>query len=234
MWGASKLVVLVAALIATYVLFAFSSMRIALRAREVVLPDLEGLSVVEATQTLSDLGLTLRVDEVKRLDPRVPADQILTQDPEAGATMRPQRSVRVWLSAGPRNAVIPRLTGETERTAMLRLQADDLALVGPAEIRSNAYAPDTVVAQAPEPESRGTDVALLVNRGQRSPTYVMPDLIGVDGNLAAELLRNRGFRVALVGQQPYPGVPPGIVLRQIPEAGFRIAPGEPISLEVSR
>jgi beta-lactam-binding protein with PASTA domain len=40
--------------------------------------------------------------------------------------------------------------------------------------------------------------------------------------------------VAVVGSMPYPGVASGVVLRQSPQAGFQIAPGEPISLEVSR
>jgi beta-lactam-binding protein with PASTA domain len=62
----------------------------------------------------------------------------------------------------------------------------------------------------------------------------MPDLIGVNGDRAAELLRSRGFRASVVASQPYPGVPPGVVLRQNPQGGFQIAPGEPISLEVSR
>ena len=62
----------------------------------------------------------------------------------------------------------------------------------------------------------------------------MPDLIGVNGDRAAEILRGRGFRVAVVGSNPYPGVAAGIVLRQSPQGGFQIAPGEPISLEVSR
>jgi len=54
------------------------------------------------------------------------------------------------------------------------------------------------------------------------------------GLAVAALLRARGFRVAVVGDHPYPGVPAGVVLRQNPQAGFQIAPGEPISLEVSR
>ena len=77
-------------------------------------------------------------------------------------------------------------------------------------------------------------MSLLVNRPQRGVTYVMPDLIGVNVDRAAELLRSHGFRVAVVGDTPYPGVPAGIVLRQSPQAGFQIAPGEPISIEVSR
>src|SRR5438093_51809 len=80
----------------------------------------------------------------------------------------------------------------------------------------------------------GGQVALLVNRGERGSSYVMPDLIGVNGDRAADVLRNHGFRVAVVGSQPYPGVAAGIVIRQSPQAGFQIAPGEPISLEVSR
>jgi serine/threonine-protein kinase len=107
--------------------------------------------------------------------------------------------------------------------------------VGPAaEIRSLDYAAGTVVAQNPPAMSKSDTISLLVNRGERGATYVMPDLIGVNGDRAADLLRTKGFRVAVVGDHPYPGVPGGVVLRQSPQAGFQIAPGEPISIEVSR
>ncbi len=62
----------------------------------------------------------------------------------------------------------------------------------------------------------------------------MPDLIGVNGDRAADILREHGFRVAGVGSNPDPGVAAGVVIRQSPQAGFQISPGEPISLEVSR
>ena len=44
----------------------------------------------------------------------------------------------------------------------------------------------------------------------------------------------RGFRVAIVGSTPYPGVTAGVVLRQNPQAGFQIGPDEAIGIEVSR
>jgi beta-lactam-binding protein with PASTA domain len=93
---------------------------------------------------------------------------------------------------------------------------------------------DVILAQEPPAKSAGVRVALLVNRGEQGITYVMPDLIGVNGDRAADVLRRRGFRVAVVGSNPYPGVAAGIVIHQTPQGGFRIAPGEPISLEVSR
>jgi serine/threonine-protein kinase len=233
-YSAGKLLVLAGALILTYLLFAAVGMRVALRTREVQVPPLTGKTVNEATGLLTEAGLNLKVEEGRRLDPKVPAGQIVTQDPAAGVRTRRERSVKVWVSGGPRSTTIPELSGESERTAQLRLQQEGLGLSSIAEIRSADYPAGTIVAQSPAPRTNAAQVALLVNRGERGARYVMPDLIGVDGSRAAELLRTRGFRATVVGDHPYPGVAPGIVLRQNPQAGFQIAPGEPISLEVSR
>jgi eukaryotic-like serine/threonine-protein kinase len=233
-WSVGKLLLLGGALIATYGLFAAASMRMALRAGEVQVPDLTNRSANEATAAAADLGLTLRVDETRRPDLKIAADRVVAQEPSAGSTARRQRSVRVWLSAGSRAATIPALTGETERAAQLRLTQAGLDLAGVSEIRSQAYPSEVVVAQAPASAGPGAGVALLVNRGEHGASYVMPDLIGVSGDRAAKILRDQGFRVAVVGSMPYPGVASGVVLRQSPQAGFQIAPGEPISLEVSR
>lgn len=229
-----KLLAIGTLLVATYLLFAVTAMRVALKAREVQVPDLENHTVAEATRLLEADGLVLSVDERGRLDPKIPAGNIAVQEPTPGATTRRQRSIRVWLSQGARVTTIPTLTGETERSAELRLQEDGLSLVGLAEVRSAEYPSGTVIAQEPPGAAHGTEVALLVNRGQQTAGYVMPDLIGIAGNRALDLLRSHGFRVSIVGELPYPGIPPGIVLRQSPSAGFQVGAGEPISLEVSR
>jgi serine/threonine-protein kinase len=233
-WSAGKLVLLGVALLVTYVLFAAGAMRVALRSREVLVPDLLNQTPAEATETMTQVGLSLRVDETRRLDPKIPANRIVAQDPPGGATLRSQRNVRVWLSAGPRATAVPSVTGQTERSAEQRLLQDGLAVAAISEIRTQTYAPDVVVAQDPEPRTPAERVALLISRPESGAGYVMPDLIGVNGDRAAEILRRHGFRVAVVGSMPYPGVAAGVVLRQNPQAGFEIAPGEPISLEVSR
>jgi eukaryotic-like serine/threonine-protein kinase len=234
MWSAGKIVALAGALVATYFVFAAGAVRIALRAREVTVPDLTSHTTSEASAMTAPLGLTLREDELRRPDAKIGAGRIITQDPAAGSVARRARTIRVWLSAGQRAAIVPALTGETERAAQLRLSQNGLALSSISEIRSYAYPADVVVAQQPAAQVAGSSVTLLVNRGAPAATYVMPDLIGVSGDRAAEVLRARGFRVAVVGSNPYPGISPGVVIRQNPQAGYQIAPGEPISLEVSR
>jgi len=129
---------------------------------------------------------------------------------------------------------VPAVVGLTERTAQLRLEAEGVGIREMAIVRSSGFPTGVVLAQSPAPGAAAETVAVLVNRGERGLTYVMPDLIGVDAGQAATVLRGRGFRVALVAEQPYPGVPPGVVLRQAPLGGFQIAPGDAISLEVSR
>ena len=233
-WGLGKFLVLVGALAATFFVFAGVAMRVALRAREVQVPKLVGTTVNDASQALADLGLTLRLDPNQRPDDKVPAGRIMQQDPSPGAQARRQRTLRVWVSSGARATMVPPLVGQTERTARIRLEQDGLELATVSEFRSTDYAADAVVAQDPAPTSRAPRVSVLLNRGEQAVTFVRPDLIGMNGERASEALRRRGFRVAIVGSQPYAGVPPGTVVRQQPAGGFRVGPADAISIEVSR
>jgi serine/threonine-protein kinase len=233
-WGFGKLLVIAGGLVATFVIFFAASARIALRSRDVVVPALAGRTVNQASAALGELGLMLRVEEGRRVDPRVPEGRVVLQEPPAGSTTRRPRSVKVWLSAGARAPVVPLLVGGTERAARLRLHGDGLNLLRTVDVRTSDYPIDVVVGQWPAAETKGADVVLLVNRGERGATYVMPDVIGLDGERAAAVLRSYGFRVAVVGSYPYPGIRAGIVLRQNPRSGFQVAPGDAISLEVSR
>ena len=232
-WGFGKFLLLLGALGATFLVSFGVSMRIALRSREVEVPKLQGLTVNEATAALGDLGLGLRVDDIHRPDNRIPSGRVMQQDPAPGTTARRQRTIRVWISAGPHVTTVPQLIGQSERTARIRLQQDGVEIGPVSEFRSADYAADAIVAQNPPPTSKAPQVSLLLNRGEQAQTFVMPDVIGMDGTKAADVLRARGFRVSIVGTQQTPGVPPGTIIRQQPVGGFQFAPSDTISLEVS-
>src|SRR5690606_12383136 len=80
-WSLGKLLLLVGALAATFGLFALIGMRAALRAQQVEVPELVGMTVSDASRHLGELGLTLRTDPNQRPDERVPAGSIMQQDP---------------------------------------------------------------------------------------------------------------------------------------------------------
>jgi eukaryotic-like serine/threonine-protein kinase len=233
-WTFGKVMLLLGALAGTFLAFFTLSMRLALRASEVSVPPLSGVTVNDATAALGELGLTLRVDDSQRPDDKVPAGRIMQQDPAPGTRARRQRTVRVWLSSGPRAVVVPRVVGTSERTARIRLEQGEMTVVATSAIKSTDYAPDTIVAQSPEPDTPSSRVRLLVNRGEPALSYVMPDVTGAEAERAADALRQQGLRVVLatvpVGEQQQPGM----VTRQQPAAGAPVSATDVVSLEVSR
>jgi serine/threonine-protein kinase len=229
-----KWLLLVGGLVATFFVFAAIAMRVAVRALEVRVPPLIGQPVEQARGVASDLGLVVRVDEIRRPDAKIPVGHVLGQDPPAGTSARRQRTVRLWVSAGPRIVVAPKLVGESDRAAQITLTQDGVTAASISEIRDRFYPADVVIAQDPPPGTRTSEVRLLVNRGEDRVSYVMPDLIGVNADRAADILRAKGFRVSIGSQQAAPGLPPGVVIRQTPAGGYQVHPGDSISLEVSR
>jgi len=233
-WSLGKFFVLMGALGVTFLVFFGVSMRVALWARDVQVPSLVGRTVNEATAALADRDLALRVEENKRPDDKIEVGKVMQQEPEGGVTSRRQRTVLGWISSGPKRTIVPPLVGQNERAAQSSLQQQGVVVSSVSEFRSSDYPADVIVAQDPAATSRAPEVSILLNRGELSATYVMPDVIGVDGERAADALRRQGFRISIVGTQPYPGVPPGTVVRQQPASGFRVGASDAISLEVSR
>jgi serine/threonine-protein kinase len=233
-WNLGRLVFIGSALAATFLVFAAVAVRVAVRAREVTVPDVTGASIAEAADRLAVEHLSLRVDASQRPSTEVPPGQVLGQDPRPGAMSRRQRTVRVWVSAGPKISHMPQLVGESERAARMRLAQEGLDAATVAEIRSGRFLADAVVAQDPASGQPASEVRLLVSRGVEADSYVMPDLIGLGGDAAAAVLRQQGFRVSFVAQQSESGLPSGMVVRQTPAGGYQVQPGDSISLEVAR
>jgi serine/threonine-protein kinase len=233
-WNVGRILVLTGALCATFGAFFLTAAKVTSRAREVKVPDVRGVSVAQATEAIARVGLVLRVDPVRRADAKVPADHVLSQDPDPGSVLRRQRGVRVRVSDGQRAPDLPVVIGQGDRAAEITLTQSGVTIASRAEIRSTAFDPDTVVAQDPPGRSRASAVALLINRRAPDQSFVMPDLIGAAAARVTDLLRQRGFRVPSPTPVNYPNLPPGIVVRQTPQAGFQISAGETISLEVTR
>ncbi|MBW8869006.1 MAG: PASTA domain-containing protein [Acidobacteria bacterium] len=233
-WGAGQILFLGFALLVTYGVFFIASMGVAIRSRNVSVPNLAGQSLAQAEASLASVGLTASLDPLRRADLKVPADHVLTQEPSAGTTIRRGRAVKLRISEGATLPALPEVVGLTEQDAKARLQYAGITLTSIAEIQNGELNADRVVAQDPPARSMSGSAALLVNRSALGTTYVMPDLIGTPERRVTDFLRARGFRVAVVGYAAYPGLAGGVVIKQTPQAGFQIPPGETISLEVSR
>lgn len=226
---------LAVALLLTAGVSAVVTMRAVLTSQEVAVPALLEKRIPEAGALSSRVGLLVRV-EGKRNDPRVPPDRIVAQEPPPGATLKSHRSIRVWLSLGPRRQRVPAVEGQSLRTARLTLDQNQVPVARVAEIGDTAEE-GTILVQRPvagDVESIGDGISLLVSRGPGGRDYVMPDLIGRKAEDVLDGLRLAGLKVADVRYRSYPGLAPGIVLRQSPAAGHRVSPRSTVSLDISK
>lgn len=210
-------------------------MRVVLDSRDVAVPPLTGRTLPEAEALVATRGLALRIDG-RRHDGSVPAERVVAQEPPPGATLKARRAVRLWMSLGPKRVTVPRVEGESVRTARSALEQAGVPLARAIEIQDRAPEGTVLVQRPPagEADLAGDGAALLVSRGLRDMSYVMPDLIGRDARAVLETLDHAGLKVTDVRYRSYPGVAPGIVLRQSPAAGQRVSSRAALSLDVSR
>lgn len=131
--------------------------------RQLEVGDVVGLTATTAVQALRAMGLTPHLEETHHAD--VPAGEVLTVDPPAGAVVDEASEVTVLVSLGPAQVTVPDLVGERVDDALRQLL--DLDLEVEVERRGGFRAllrPNRVYDQAPAPES-------IVDTGDRLLLY---------------------------------------------------------------
>ena len=227
---------MVAILCVAGILSALTAMRFAIRGREVEVPPVIGKTEVEAGQILENSRLVLKVSS-KRFSSDIPEGHVIAQIPPSGTRLKADRSVRVLISLGERRFAVPNLLGTSLRAAQLMLTQRRLTVGNTLYAHTPAGDPSTVAYQSPRPgtlEGSDPSVNILISLGPAAEAFIMPDLIGKPAELVMSRARNEGFRIGKVTYRNYPGVDPGVVIQQKPQAGYRLPKTETILLDVSQ
>jgi len=215
---------------------AITAMRWAIQGKEVTVPEVTGKTEGEATTVLAANNLALRVSG-KRFSKEMPADRIVVQDPPPGTRLKTSRSVKVLLSKGDRSYAVPNIVGTSLRAAKLTLEQRNFTLGNTLMVRTESGEPLTIQQQDPQPGSQeGTDpsVNVLVSSGRIEESFVMPDLIGKRLDQTSMRIRSEGFQLGKLSYRKQPGVGPGLIVQQQPQAGHRMLKNDLITLEVSQ
>jgi eukaryotic-like serine/threonine-protein kinase len=232
----SGMVLMVAILGVAGIVSALTAMRFAIRGREVEVPSLMGKTADKAKELLGHDGLVLKVSS-SRFSSEIPEGHILEQIPPSGTKVKVNRTVRVLVSLGERRFAVPNLVGTSLRAAQLTLAQRKLALGKTLYAHTSDGDASTVVHQTPKPGTQeGSDpsVDILISLGPPAEYFIMPDLIGKPADLVASRARNEGFRLGKINSRKYPGVEPGVVIQQKPQAGYRLTKSDVILLDVSQ
>jgi serine/threonine-protein kinase len=212
------------------------SYRLVIRGEMVTLPDLIGKTVEEAKLELVKKKLSLTLRGVQ-FDNQWERGKIIHQNPSAGSKMKINKAVKIILSAGSEQVIVPNLEGKTLKSASQILKSAGLRRGKTSQVHSSDRAAGKIIAQQPlllEEIGRNSSVSLLVSQGEREKKYLMPDLIGKKAPPVISKLKKMDFRVGVVRYSYYPGLEPGIIIKHLPPHGFRIQKNNLITLEVSK
>ena len=196
--------------------------------RQVIVPDVVGMSLEEATETLESEKLRVGDVTFQAAEDAEPGE-VLEQFPDAGEEVDARREVDLVVAQNQ----VPEVVGLTqeEATAVLQDAGYEVAVnTEPSEEEEGI-----VIAQEPDGGTQleeGATVTILVSEG---PEQEMPDVTGQDGDEAEAFLEEEfGLNVEQVDADPSQcgAVPPGTVCEQDPAPGEPIAAGDDATLFV--
>lgn len=199
-------------------------------------PTLVGLSVSEATQTLTDAKLKLGT-KTPQTDPSAAPGTVLSQKPEAGTTINQGSAIDIVVSAGQAKATVPDLGSAKSQDEANKILGDAGLKLGTITQKDSATNVDvpaagTVLSQSPAPAATvnaGTAVDVTISSGKVTVPYV----VGESKTQANNDLVNAGFNVQIIYEKG-PSKPDGLVLAQTPGKGQSAAPGGTVTLTVAK
>jgi beta-lactam-binding protein with PASTA domain len=224
-------------LLAVFGLAAYTSFSLFVRSGVTPVPSVVGMTRAEAVNRLLDQGLSLRrVDPNGRYDDKVPAGQVLRQEPDARTLVKRGSGVELVLSKGPQRIEVPDLAEKAFPAAQATLSGRGLSVGTALYAFMRGLAPGTIIGQDPPPDRLvppTTGVHLLLVQPTESERFIMPDLIYRQYEQVRPYFEQQGFRLGNVKFERYEGVAGGVILRQFPLPGHPVAREDAISLVVA-
>lgn len=237
-WGLATVFFICVMAVAGYYVFneAVANQAAGLAGSEyVIVPNITNQSATQAERVLREKGLGFRQSDDPVDSDEIPANMVVYQRPEPGATVKAGRSIVVTLSRGPRTARVPNVVSLTEEEARQQIASRQFQ-VGESISRIASKEPrGKVLGQYPPPDRQappGAKIFLLVSRGDPSvPTYIVPTLTGLSEEEARETLQKLGLRMEVL-EDRNPDARQDVVLSQTPEAGSEVTPGASVTVNI--
>lgn len=173
----------------------FTAVNIFGEKKDIVVPNVMGMSVLEAQKILLDEELTIEVaDNVYHNE--LVRGMIISQNPSAESKVKKGRKVSVIVSLGKSLINVPDLSGMSEREAKVLLESKGLQIGKTSTGYSNEYKKDEIIFQSPQADSEvedGSSVDLIISLGAQPEVITAPSLVGLDLTQARQMIVANGL-----------------------------------------
>jgi serine/threonine-protein kinase len=234
-WVGALLAIVIMALLAAGAYLAVTMLTDDGQGELVAVPNLVGLTELEAQQRLDAAGL-IKGDTKRRRTDEVPPGQVVDQAPDAGRQLQAGGAVDIWISQRPKPVEVPSVVGLTVQDAQVELEAANLALGEVSEQNDQEIPEGQIISQDPgagERVPRDTPVDVVVSAGPS--VVIVPDVTCLTFAQARAQLVGLGLDARL-GDRVLPRLEcpndPDLVARQDTPPGSQVDPGTVIVLHL--
>ena len=195
-------------------------------------------NVVGLTQSAAASALTaaqLKVGTVTTASSStVPAGEVISESPVAGARVNLGSAVNLVVSTGPAQVTVPNVVGDTQAAATTALTGAGLVSGTVTTASSSTVPSGDVISESPTAGTSvnvGSAVNLVVSTGPAKVS--VPNVVGDTQAAAATALTGVGLVLGTVTTASSSTVPSGDVISENPAAGTSVNVGSAINLVVS-
>ena len=201
---------------------------------EIEAPDFSGLTYEQAEQMAEEYDVKIKLgDEV--ISETVDKGIIVSQDPEAGQTIKTGSTITVNVSKGLGDGSVPNVVGMMEGDLSEFLNGTGFEL-GAVTQQASEKPEGTVLKQTPEAGEeveKGTKIDVVVSDGSKAQGTV-PSLLGYSVSEAQSLLANEGLKLGNVSSEYSSSYGDGEIIYQQYKAGTKLTKNSTVSVTISK
>jgi len=213
----------------------FFTMSALIKGEELKTPDMRGKSLNEAYKTATENGVYLKKylgNYGKQYEPLT----VINQFPAPGVKIKEKSFIQVFVTSDIVEVIMPDLSGYSLRESERLLRDNNLRKRYISYMDAHDVPVDFVISQSIPAGARvpsDTEVDILISRGRRGNSYIMPDIIGRRIDKVATYFDEIGLKISEIIKVSYPGLEPGVIIKQEPTSGFPINAKARIHIQVS-
>jgi eukaryotic-like serine/threonine-protein kinase len=199
---------------------------------EVRVPDVAGETLDDAQSRLADAGFDYRV--IQETSDSVDAGKVTRTDPAAGSLAQKGSEIKLYVSAGKEQVVIPDVSGQDAVDAANALGAKSLSVERVAQA-SDSVDSGKVISTNPAAGSsvpKGSKIQLIVSSGKDQVS--VPNLYGRTQSEATDDLQSVGLTGTVTSVFNCEASNSGRVIAQSPSANSRVDRGSNVNMSVCK
>jgi len=222
--------------VAGVLLMNFIIMPLIVRQGDIVaVPDVTEMKLEDAERVLKSMKLEPYI-ELYDFDPTVPENYVFKQAPIPGTELKISRRVKLWISKGQENILVPYLAGLPLVQAENILRRFELKVANIESVESDSFPPGRVLKTYPTsntPVSKHTGIRIIISKGSEKEGFPMPNLFGRNLSEVEKPLREMGLVIGNIKYIQSENSEEGEIILQSPQPEVQVSSGDTITLAVT-